>query len=92
MATLGIKINPIVAAAQYIPPKPGPIIDLESGKTLGRHLGLYSYTVGQNARIRGMPQKMFVAKKDPKENVIYVVPGSCVQFSHVEYIFGDLRR
>ncbi|RPD66555.1 5-methylaminomethyl-2-thiouridylate-methyltransferase [Lentinus tigrinus ALCF2SS1-6] len=62
--------------SQYIPPKPGRIVDLESGKTLGRHDGLYSYTVGQNARIKGMPQKMHVARKDPKENIIYVVPGS----------------
>ncbi len=62
--------------AQYVPSKPGPIVDLESGKILGRHQGLHSYTVGQNARIKGMPQKMHVARKDPKENTIYVVPGS----------------
>ncbi|KAI0707713.1 5-methylaminomethyl-2-thiouridylate-methyltransferase [Earliella scabrosa] len=62
--------------SQYIPPKAGKIIDLESGNVLGRHQGLYSYTIGQNARIKGMAQKMFVARKDPKENAIYVVPGS----------------
>ena len=49
---------------------------MESGNVLGRHQGLYSYTIGQNARIKGMAQKMFVARKDPKENAIYVVPGS----------------
>ncbi|OBZ65692.1 tRNA-specific 2-thiouridylase MnmA [Grifola frondosa] len=62
--------------SQYIPPNPGLIIDLETGKTLTTHQGLWSYTVGQGARIRGMPQKMFVAKKDPVKNEIYVVPGS----------------
>ena len=62
-------------AAQYIPPKPGPIVDLITGKTIGKHRGLFEYTIGQNAGIAGMPQKMFVAKKDSKENTVYVVPG-----------------
>ncbi|KAH9952026.1 5-methylaminomethyl-2-thiouridylate-methyltransferase [Amylocystis lapponica] len=61
---------------EYITPKPGPIIDLTTGKTLGRHRGLWSYTIGQGARIAGLPQKMFVAKKDLHTNVIYVVPGA----------------
>ena len=79
----------LFAIAEYIPPKPGPIIELETGKTLGRHHGLYSYTIGQNARIRGMAQKMFVARKDPKQNAIFVVPGSCVQFSRHECVSGN---
>ena len=62
-------------AAQYIPPKRGPIIDMTTGKTVGRHDGLFSLTIGQNAGVAGMPTKMFVAKKDAKENTIYVVPG-----------------
>ncbi|KAI0807834.1 5-methylaminomethyl-2-thiouridylate-methyltransferase [Fomes fomentarius] len=62
--------------SQYVPPKPGHIINLENGKIIGRHQGLYSYTVGQNAGIQGMSERMFVARKDPKENAIYVVPGS----------------
>jgi len=62
--------------SQYVTPAPGPIIDLQTGKTLGTHRGLWSCTIGQGARIRGMPQKMFVVKKDIQNNEIYVVPGS----------------
>ncbi|KAI0373073.1 tRNA 5-methylaminomethyl-2-thiouridylate-methyltransferase [Pilatotrama ljubarskyi] len=62
--------------SQYIPPAPGRIVDLTSGKTVGTHQGLYTFTIGQNARVKGMPEKMFVARKDKKENTIYVVPGS----------------
>ncbi|KAI0636560.1 SIT4 phosphatase-associated protein-domain-containing protein [Trametes polyzona] len=62
--------------AQYIPSKPGPIIDMTNGKTVGKHDGLFTFTIGQNARIKGMPQKMIVARKDAKANAIYVVPGS----------------
>ncbi|EJD02272.1 tRNA-methyltransferase [Fomitiporia mediterranea MF3/22] len=62
--------------ADYILPNPGPIIDLMTGKELGTHQGLWRYTIGQNAKIPGLPVKMFVARKDSKENRVYVVPGS----------------
>ncbi|KZT09561.1 tRNA 5-methylaminomethyl-2-thiouridylate-methyltransferase [Laetiporus sulphureus 93-53] len=61
--------------SQYIPPKPGPMIELISGKTVGTHQGLWSYTIGQGARLKGMHQKMFVAKKDIHQNAVYIVPG-----------------
>ncbi|KIJ69208.1 hypothetical protein HYDPIDRAFT_185069 [Hydnomerulius pinastri MD-312] len=62
--------------AQYIPPKPGPIVDLTNGKQIASHQGIWSYTIGQGARIGGLPQKMFVAKKDPETNTIFIVPGA----------------
>ncbi|PPQ76615.1 hypothetical protein CVT26_012741 [Gymnopilus dilepis] len=60
----------------YIPPKPGPIIDKLSGKVLAEHQGLWTFTIGQNARILGMKEKMFVVEKDAERNAIFVVPGS----------------
>jgi tRNA-specific 2-thiouridylase len=36
---------------EYLPEKPGPIIDL-SGRVLGEHLGLHNYTLGQRRGIR----------------------------------------
>ncbi|KAI0822810.1 tRNA 5-methylaminomethyl-2-thiouridylate-methyltransferase [Trametes gibbosa] len=62
--------------SQYITPKPGPILDLTNGHTVGQHQGLYTFTIGQNARVKGMTEKMFVARKDIQENALYVVPGS----------------
>ena len=65
-------------SAQYIVPKPGPIVDMTTGKQASVHQGLWSYTIGQGAKISGMPQRMFVAKKDPETNTIFVVPGAYV--------------
>jgi hypothetical protein len=62
--------------AQYIPTKPGAIVDATSGKMLGTHKGLWTYTVGQNARISGCAEKMFVSGKDVSQNEIHVVNGS----------------
>jgi len=58
----------------YIPPSPGPIIEVATGKIIARHPGLWRYTLGQNAKVQGMPQKMFVSHKDPAKNEIHVVP------------------
>jgi len=62
--------------SQYIQPKPGYIVDAITHKILGTHQGLWGYTIGQNARIPGLKEKMFVSEKDTSENVIFVVPGS----------------
>ncbi|PPQ99221.1 hypothetical protein CVT24_009240 [Panaeolus cyanescens] len=62
--------------ANYIPPNPGPIVHKLTGKVVGQHTGLWDYTIGQNARVPGMPEKMFVASKDVEANTIFVVPGS----------------
>ncbi|KAK7467238.1 hypothetical protein VKT23_004295 [Stygiomarasmius scandens] len=61
--------------SSYIPPNPGSIVDLTTGKTVASHHGLWGYTIGQKAKIPGMAQKMFVARKDPSSNTVYVVPG-----------------
>jgi len=60
--------------SSYIPQKPGPIIEAETGKRLATHPGLWRFTIGQNAKIKGLPRKMYVSHKDPKKNEIHVVP------------------
>ena len=60
----------------YLEPKPGPIRDLETRETLGTHRGLWTYTIGQGARLPGLKEKYFVASKSKTENAIYVVNGS----------------
>ena len=62
--------------AQYILAKPGPVINLETGREVGKHNGLWRYTIGQGAKLPGMQSKMFVSRKDATENAIYIVPGS----------------
>ncbi|KAF7799614.1 hypothetical protein EIP86_010852 [Pleurotus ostreatoroseus] len=62
--------------AQYIPSKPGNIIEVSSGRVVGHHDGLWRFTIGQRARIMSMTDKAFVAYKDFAKNEIQVVLGT----------------
>ncbi|RIA78799.1 tRNA-specific 2-thiouridylase [Glomus cerebriforme] len=62
---------------QYVVSKPGDIKTLD-GTVIGQHRGLFSYTIGQRARIHYGPDRhvWFVLRKDIKNNSLIVVPGS----------------
>ncbi len=54
-------------------PKPGPIVDFDTGKILGEHEGCFGFTVGQRKGVKvaaGRP--IYVIKVDPKTNTVYV--------------------
>ena len=61
----------------YLPNNPGDIVDIESGKVLGKHSGLMYYTLGQRRglNIGGTKDRLFVVKKDLDKNVLYVASG-----------------
>lgn len=65
----------------YIPAKPGKIIDIVTNKQVGEHQGVYYYTFGQRrglniGGIKGTDNKSwFVVKKDVKNNILYVATG-----------------
>ncbi|KAG1812258.1 tRNA methyl transferase-domain-containing protein [Suillus variegatus] len=61
--------------SQYITPKPGLIINLETGLQVGERAGPWNFTIGQGAKVKGLKEKTFVVKKDIPKNIIYVVPG-----------------
>ncbi|KAK0211261.1 tRNA methyl transferase-domain-containing protein [Desarmillaria ectypa] len=61
--------------SSYLSPNPGPICDHVTQKRIGMHQGLWSYTIGQKARIPGMSEKLFVSGKNEDTNTIFVVPG-----------------
>lgn len=53
--------------------KEGPIIDMESGVTLGKHKGIYRYTMGQRKRLGiSAGTALYVVKIDRRENIVYV--------------------
>lgn len=68
--------------AKFIPEKQGNIVDIETGKIVGKHQGLSKYTLGQRKGlgIGGGAGKTleawFVAKKDLKTNTLFVQQGS----------------
>lgn len=57
---------------EYMVPRPGPILEIDTHVQLGQHNGLWNYTIGQGARLPGLMNKLFVAGKDLQKNVIYV--------------------
>ena len=74
----------------YIPAKKGNIVDIETNRVLGTHDGVMYYTIGQRKGlgIGGIANEeskgWFVAKKDIKNNILYVASGD-----ENEYLFSD---
>ena len=62
----------------YLPNKSGDIIDIETNKKVGEHIGLMYYTIGQRRGldIGGNTNRLFVVGKDLKRNILYVCEGS----------------
>ncbi|MDB4866593.1 MAG: mnmA [Cohnella sp.] len=65
--------------SQYLPAKPGDMVDIETGEIKGRHDGLMYYTLGQRQGLgiggSGSGEPWFVADKDLERNTLYVVQG-----------------
>lgn len=51
--------------------KDGEMVD-ENGKVLKKHTGYFKFTIGQNVKIGGMDEKLFVKKIIPDENRIVI--------------------
>ena len=58
----------------YLPNVPGDIIDIETGKKIGKHIGLMYYTIGQRRGLElgGNSDKYFAVGKDLNKNILYV--------------------
>ena len=62
-----------------MPAKPGKIVTLD-GETVGEHIGLMYYTIGQRKGLdlggkRGEEGRWFTVKKDLENNILYVSHG-----------------
>ena len=62
--------------ARFLPSQSGKIKTLD-GETIGEHRGAYYYTIGQRQGlgIGGEGEAWYVAEKDVKRNIVYVVQG-----------------
>ena len=70
----------------YIPAQKGNIIDIDTGKKVGEHRGVYYYTIGQHKGlgIGGISGETatgwFIVKKDAKRNILYVTRGDTQKY------------
>lgn len=60
---------------QYLEPREGSFVDMDTGKVVGTHSGVHSWTVGQRCHIGGVPSAYYVARLCPRTQQITVVAG-----------------
>lgn len=69
------KINYNDFLRDHLGTLPGPIVDIESGKTLGEHNGYWFHTIGQRKGLGLSGGPWFVVGKDVERNTLYVSRG-----------------
>lgn len=69
------RINYNDFVRRFLGEREGNIIELETGKTLGRHRGYWFHTIGQRKGLGLSGGPWFVIRKDIDENVVYVSRG-----------------
>ena len=69
------KINYNDYIRRYLGENPGNVIELETGRRLGQHRGLWFHTIGQRKGLGFGEGPWFAIKKDLKRNILYVSKG-----------------
>ncbi len=69
----------------YLPNKPGKVIDIDTNQEVGEHIGLMYYTIGQRRglNIGGSKERMFVVGKDLSKNILYI------SYGNTDYLISD---
>lgn len=69
------KINYNEYIRRYLGEQPGDVVELETGRKIGRHRGLWFHTIGQRHGLGFGGGPWFVVKKDMPANILYVSKG-----------------
>ena len=69
------KINYNDYIRRYLGENPGEVIELETGRRIGEHRGLWFHTIGQRKGMGFSGGPWFVVKKDVPNNILYVSHG-----------------
>lgn len=69
------KINYNEFIRRYTGEREGEIVELETGKVLGKHKGFWFHTIGQRKGLGLSQGPWFVVKKDIENNLVYVSNG-----------------
>lgn len=60
---------------RHLGTRPGPVIEIETGRKIGMHRGYWFYTIGQRKGLGLSGGPWFVVRKNVRDNVIYVSKG-----------------
>jgi tRNA-specific 2-thiouridylase len=69
------KINYNEYIRRYLGEMPGDVIELETGRKIGQHKGLWFHTIGQRKGMGFSGGPWFVVKKNVEQNILYVSHG-----------------
>ena len=69
------KINYNDYIRRYLGENPGSVIDMETGKCIGEHRGLWFHTIGQRHGLGFGGGPWYVVRKDIENNILYVSKG-----------------
>ena len=66
----------------YLPNKPGIVVDIDTNEEIGNHIGLMYYTIGQRRGldIGGNKDRLYVVGKDLDKNILYVSLGDDTKY------------
>lgn len=84
------KINYNDFIKRHLGERPGPIVDIATGKILGTHRGPWFHTIGQRKGLGLSGGPWYVVKKDIENNTIFVAQGydTELQFGHTLRLTG----
>ena len=70
----------------YLPNKPGDIVNIDNNDIIGQHIGLMHYTIGQRKglNIGGNEDRIFVVGKEINKNILYIAHGD-----DNKYLYSD---
>lgn len=60
---------------EYVEPKPGTYVDVETGRNLGTCPDILAVTCGQRPGVGGLPERSYIVGKDTTQNIVYVAIG-----------------
>lgn len=69
------KINYNDFIRRHLGERPGPIIEIETGRKIGEHRGFWFHTIGQRKGLGLSGGPWYVVKKNIADNVVYVSNG-----------------
>lgn len=69
------KINYNDFIERHLGTRPGPIVEIETGRKIGEHRGYWFHTIGQRKGLGLSGGPWYVVKKNVRDNVVYVSNG-----------------